>query len=271
MIIDTKQKRLTNGSFIAEEGGASFNKTLFLLIKSFLGTGIIFLPKAFYVAGLIPSLFFLVFSASVSLWGLLLLAEAASVVPGSYQDIAATLYGPKFKGIVLLSIAIAQFSFAMIYIIFVASNLKDLISTLSQCKTQVHDFFLLIMAQLVIYIPLVLIRQMKNFANVALVGNVAIFLSIIYVLWNDIKGVSDHDLEWKMSSNISSMVLFYGIAISAFEGIGLGHFYLFSRSGSSSNGRSFQIRQMSENIHHISHHHVLRRRLLFISSIWQIN
>ena len=221
MIIDTNKKRLTSGSFIVEEGGASVNKTLFLLIKSFLGTGIIFLPKAFYVAGLIPSIFFLALSAGVSLWGLLLLAEAASVIPGSYQDIAQALYGPKFKSVVLVSIAIAQFCFAMIYIIFVASNIKDLVSTLSHCKHQMGDFFPLVMAQLIVYIPLVLVRQMKNFANIALVGNIAIFLSIIYVLWNDIKHASQAPLEWKMTSSVSSMVLFYGISISAFEGIGL--------------------------------------------------
>eukprot|EP00835_Amoeboradix_gromovi_P006963 NODE_963_length_2727_cov_0.218798.p1 type:complete len:427 gc:universal NODE_963_length_2727_cov_0.218798:622-1902(+) len=221
MHIDTSKKRLSSGSFIIEEGGASVNKTLFLLIKSFLGTGIIFLPKAFYVAGLIPSILMLILSAGVSLWGLLLLSASAAVIPGSYQDIAHAIYGSKFKALVLSSIAIAQFCFAMIYILFVATNLKDLISTLSNCSYQMNDFFPLVMAQLIIYIPLVLIRQMKNFANVALVGNIAIFLSIIYVLWNDIKHASERPLEWKMTSSLSSIVLFYGIAISAFEGIGL--------------------------------------------------
>ena len=221
MHIDTGNKRLTNGSFIQEEGGASVKKTLFLLIKSFLGTGIIFMPKAFYVAGLIPSILMLILSAGVSLWGLLLLAEAAAVIPGSYQDIAYALYGPKFKAVVLTSIAIAQFCFAMIYILFVASNLKDLISTLSHCSVQIKQVFPLVMAQLIIYIPLVMIRQMKNFANVALVGNVAILLSIVHVLWNDIKHSAQEPIEWKMTSTISSIVLFYGIAISAFEGIGL--------------------------------------------------
>ena len=221
MHIDTKKKRLTNGSFIVEEGGASVNKTVFLLIKAFLGTGIIFLPKAFYVAGLIPSILMLLLSAFVSLWGLLLLADAAAVIPGSYQDIAMALYGPKFRALVLASIAVAQFSFAMIYILFIASNLKDVVSTLSQCEYQMNDFFPLVMVQLVIYVPLVLVRQMKNFANIALVGNVAIFCSIIYVLWNDIKRASTDTIEPKMFSGISSVVMFYGIAISAFEGIGL--------------------------------------------------
>ncbi|KAJ2824706.1 hypothetical protein IWW50_003202, partial [Coemansia erecta] len=58
------------------EDGASVRKTFFLLIKSFIGSGVLFLPRAFYNGGLAFSAVLMVGVAGASLYTMLLLVRS---------------------------------------------------------------------------------------------------------------------------------------------------------------------------------------------------
>ncbi|GME98665.1 unnamed protein product [[Candida] boidinii] len=76
-------------------GTASTMKSFFLLLKGFIGTGVLFLPRAFLNGGLTLSILFLIFFALLSFWCYLILVYS-KVATGvsSFGDIGDLLYEP---------------------------------------------------------------------------------------------------------------------------------------------------------------------------------
>lgn len=90
------------------EHKANVTKTIFLLFKAFIGSGILFLPKAFSNGGLVFSIVTMWVMGGVSLYCSLLLLDCKKYLSGSYGDMGGILYGPWMRSIVLFSIAISQ-------------------------------------------------------------------------------------------------------------------------------------------------------------------
>jgi proton-coupled amino acid transporter len=106
-------------------------------VKGFVGTGILFLGKAFLNGGILFSVAVLSFIALISLYSFLLLVKAKFVVSGSFGDIGGALYGPWMRYAILTSIVVSQMGFVCAYIIFVSENLQVWIwpfSNLQQMK-----------------------------------------------------------------------------------------------------------------------------------------
>lgn len=87
---------------------SNVTKTVFLLFKAFIGSGILFLPKAFSNGGLLFSIITMWLMGSISLYCFLLLLDCKKSLTGSYGDMGGQLYGSWMRNIVLLSIAISQ-------------------------------------------------------------------------------------------------------------------------------------------------------------------
>jgi proton-coupled amino acid transporter len=83
-------------------------KTVFLLFKAFIGSGILFLPKAFSNGGLAVAVAVIWLMGCISLYCFLLLLDCKKSIAGSYGDIGEATYGPWMRRIVLFSIAISQ-------------------------------------------------------------------------------------------------------------------------------------------------------------------
>lgn len=92
-------------------GTAGVKKVVFLLLKSFIGTGVLFLPRSFHHGGMLFSAIVLCLVALLCLYCMILLLECRSKVPGSFGDIGGSVYGPRMKDAVLISITISQVGF----------------------------------------------------------------------------------------------------------------------------------------------------------------
>lgn len=80
-----------------------------MLLKAFVGTGVLFLPQAFKNGGMGFSIALLVILGYLSLYCMNLLVESSTVMGGlSFGDLAGQLYGERFKRLVLGSIAVSQ-------------------------------------------------------------------------------------------------------------------------------------------------------------------
>lgn len=99
------------------EHKANITKTIFLLFKAFIGSGILFLPKAFSNGGLVFSIFTMWLMGGISLYCFLLLLDCKQHLTGSYGDMGGQLYGSWMRSIVLFSIAISQVKFIHNFII----------------------------------------------------------------------------------------------------------------------------------------------------------
>jgi proton-coupled amino acid transporter len=199
---------------------SSFNAAL-LLLKSFVGTGVLFLPRAFLNGGMLFSSLVLLGVAALSFHCFVLLINTRNKVEASFGEIGGILYGKWMRALILFSIVLSQIGFVSAYIVFTAENLQAFVLAVSKCKEFIDIKFMVLM-QLVIFLPLSLIRDIGKLGFTALIADAFIMLGLIYLYYYDIativfnKGISDITLF-----NSSTWTLFIGTAIFTFEGVGL--------------------------------------------------
>ncbi|ORX61665.1 hypothetical protein DM01DRAFT_1361395 [Hesseltinella vesiculosa] len=164
----------------AVQGTATPAKAVFLLLKCFVGTGVMFLPKAFGNGGLFFSTALLTTIAGVSLYSFLLLVETRNKVPVSFGEIA-------------------------------------LIETLSQCTVRLPQAYL-ILGQIVLFVPLAMIRKIQKLSPFALVADLFILLGLICLYYYDFLTLATQGIgEVNWFINVKSFPLFIGTAVFSFE------------------------------------------------------
>lgn len=198
----------------------SFGAAL-LLLKSFVGTGVLFLPKAYLNGGMVFSNIILIALALLSYFCFTLLVKTRLKVDGSFGDIGGMLYGKTLRALILSSIVLSQIGFVSAYIVFSSSLSQAFILAVSDCRTWI-DIKYMILTQLMIYLPLSLIRDISKLGATALIADVFILLGLIYLYYYDIFTiVTQHGVSDIVSFNPRDWTLFIGTAIFTFEGIGL--------------------------------------------------
>ncbi|PWN42000.1 hypothetical protein IE81DRAFT_367046 [Ceraceosorus guamensis] len=201
-------------------GEATETEAVLMLLKSFVGTGILFLGKAFMNGGLLFSTIVLCAVAMISLVSFLLLVKANLKYPASFGDMGGILYGPKMRLAILTSIVFSQFGFVAAYTVFVAQNLQAFVLAVTHCRTLVPTVWL-ILAQALIFLPLSLVRRIAKLSSTALVADVFILFGIIYLFKYEITELVEKGVADVVQFNSSTFSLFIGTAVFTFEGVGL--------------------------------------------------
>ncbi|KAF2111335.1 amino acid transporter-like protein [Lophiotrema nucula] len=192
-----------------------------LLLKSFVGTGVLFLPRAFLNGGMLFSNLVLLGVAGLSYYCFVLLVGTRLVVKHSFGDMGFHIYGNWMRNMINFSLVISQLGFSSAYIVFVSENLKAFVLAVTDCKKDI-DIKYMILMQMVIFLPLSLYRNINNIQKLALVADVFILLGLVYLYYYDILTiVANHGVHDIKNFNASSWTLFIGTAIFTFEGIGL--------------------------------------------------
>ncbi|EAW10244.1 putative amino acid transporter [Aspergillus clavatus NRRL 1] len=192
-----------------------------LLLKSFVGTGVLFLPRAFLNGGMLFSSLVLLAVSLLSFYCFILLVNTRLKIEGSFGDIGGALFGKHMRRIILGSIVLSQLGFVSAYIVFTAENLQAFVLAVSKCKSFIDIKFMVLM-QLVIFLPLSLIRDIGKLGFTALVADVFILLGLIYLYYYDVHTiVSQGGISDIKAFNPSTWTLFIGTAIFTYEGIGL--------------------------------------------------
>ncbi|KAJ2658582.1 hypothetical protein IW148_004627 [Coemansia sp. RSA 1199] len=199
---------------------ASSRKAFFLLLKAFVGTGVLVLPKAFANGGLLASVAVVAAVAWYAWHCMILLGRVYLQVGGSYSQLGAKLYGPWASKVVTVSIVTAQLGFCSAYTIFVATNARSVWNALTGCR---YDFSptTWVFVQLLAYIPLAWVRKIKQFAPFALVANACIMSGLAYVLIYDVGYIWSHGIANIVQYNPLRFPLLVGTAVFAFEGVTL--------------------------------------------------
>lgn len=212
-----KRKRKERGP----TGTSSQYNAALLLLKSFVGTGVLFLPKAYLNGGLLFSNLVLIGLALINTYCFILLIDTQKKIGGSFGDLGGTLYGKYMRAAILFSIALSQIGFVAAYIVFTAENLRAFILAVSKCRAWI-DIKYFVMIQLIIFLPLSLIRNISKLGATALVADAFILLGLIYLSYFDIRTiVINHGFSDVANFNPRDWTLFVGTAIFTFEGIGL--------------------------------------------------
>ena len=201
-------------------GNNSPTTAILLLLKSFVGTGVLFLPRAFFNGGMLFSTTVLLGVAALSYYCFILLVTTRLKVEGSFGDIGGILYGKWLRTLILFSIVASQVGFVSAYIVFTSENLQAVILAVSNCETNVPITWLIIM-QMVIFLPFSLLRDIGKLGFTALIADAFILVGLAYLLYYDILTLSTHGIADIIQFNQKDWTLFIGTAIFTFEGIGL--------------------------------------------------
>ena len=194
--------------------------TILILLKSFVGTGVLFLPRAFLNGGIVFSFIVMILVSSVSYYCFLLLTTSRLKLKGSYAEMAEMTYGPYLRSLVNSSLVVSQIGFSSAYIVFTSENLRAFILAVSKCKTSI-DIKLMILLQLVVFLPLSLYRNLNNISFVVYIADLFIVLGIIYLYYYGISTLAVSGLSDVVAFNQNAWTQFIGTAVFTFEGIGL--------------------------------------------------
>ncbi|KAK4223363.1 putative amino acid transporter [Podospora fimiseda] len=197
-------------------------KTFFTLIKAFVGTGIMFLPKAFSNGGLLFSSLAMLGVSAISMWAFHLLLECKGKYGGGYGEIGHTIAGQRMRNLILASIAMSQIGFVCAGIVFVAENMLTFCEAVFSGDEKVSTTGI-IAAQMLMLIPLSWIRNISKLGPAALLADACILIGVTYIYWFDISslikmGGIHKSVVWFNPDKYTMMI---GSAIFTFEGIGL--------------------------------------------------
>lgn len=192
-----------------------------LLLKSFVGTGVLFLPRAYLNGGMTFSNVVLLLLAALSYYCFILLISIRLKVHASYGDMGNKIFGPWFRNMINFSLVISQIGFSSAYIVFVAENLRAFVLAVTKCKTDMRIEYMILM-QMIIFLPMSLYRNINHIQKMALLADVFILLGLVYVYYYDFYTiVKQHGIGDIEHFNSKYWTLLIGTAIFTFEGVGL--------------------------------------------------
>ncbi|KAL6948582.1 hypothetical protein ACO0QE_001054 [Hanseniaspora vineae] len=219
-------KRKRSLEKMSAKGTTSTFKAFLLMIKSFIGTGVLFLPKAFSNGGLFFCMFMLTFFGIYSFWCYYILIQSkVATKVSSFGDIGQKLYGPWMKVIILFSLVVTQLGFSAAYVVFTSTNLMAFVKNVFHLHEHLKIEWFLVF-QIIVFIPLSFIRNVSKLSLPSLFANFFTMGGLLIVIFFVVKHLVI-DLEMKPAEGIiygfnpNSWSLFIGTAIFAFEGIGL--------------------------------------------------
>ncbi|ROT39150.1 vacuolar amino acid transporter 3 [Sodiomyces alkalinus F11] len=204
-------------------GGSGTNSPMgaaLLLLKSFVGTGVLFLPRAFLNGGMLFGNLVLLGVAALSYYCFVLLVTTRLKVEGSFGDIGGILYGKWLRTLILFSIVLSQIGFVAAYMVFTSENLQAFVLAVTKCETAMETKWFILM-QMAIFMPFSLLRDIEKLSFTALIADAFILVGLAYLFYYDILTLSTNGLADIIMFNKDSWTLFIGTAIFTFEGIGL--------------------------------------------------
>ncbi|KAI3394829.1 hypothetical protein diail_2166 [Diaporthe ilicicola] len=213
--------RRKSSRVLRRQGDASTTKTFFTLLKAFVGTGIMFLPKAFYNGGILFSSMCLVSVAVISMWAFHLLLKCRTSFGGSYGEIGEAIAGRWMRNVILISITLSQLGFVCTGLVFVADNWFSFLTAVTNGANPL-GIKALIGIQALLLIPLSFIRNISKLGAAATLADIFILIGLVYIWQFDISYLAANGLNPTVELfNPNAYTLTIGASIFTFEGIGL--------------------------------------------------
>ncbi|XP_035290557.1 proton-coupled amino acid transporter 1-like isoform X1 [Anguilla anguilla] len=232
---------------IGGRAGCSFTQTLIHLLKGNIGTGLLGLPLSVKYSGLVLGPISLVIMGIIAVHCMDLLVKCShhlgakkgkpfltygEAMEYSMENVSwmckHSIYGRRFINLFLI---ITQLGFCCVYIVFLSENIKQVIEAVNgttvNCQNNQttlivssFDSRLYMLCFLPFIILLVFIRKLKHLAPWSLVANFAMCGSAVVIFWYSLTNIQ-YPISLPYAGKAADYPLFFGIAIFAFEGIGV--------------------------------------------------
>ncbi|KAM6196415.1 proton-coupled amino acid transporter 1-like [Sarcoramphus papa] len=232
-----------------ETNGTTWYQTLIHLLKGNIGTGLLGLPLAVKNAGILLGPLSLLVMGVVAVHCMGILVKCAHHFCYRFQKQfvdygGAVMYGLEStpsawlrthavwgRRVVGLFLIITQLGFCCVYFVFLADNLKQVISaangTTNDCSlnrtvamTPTMDSRLYMLSLLPFVVLLTFIQNLKVLSIFSMLANVAMLGSLIVIYQYIVRDIPDPS-DLPLAAAWKTYPLFFGTAIFAFEGIGV--------------------------------------------------
>ena len=206
-------------------------KIVVTIIKCFIGSGVLFLPKAFSNGGwLFSSVSFVACALLTNVCVTKLIACRGVMPPGSdYGAIGQRVAGRWGAAAVNASLVLSQAGFCCVYISFVARNLIQLFNDGPHgCWVAPSALWVFIGAEFLVLAPLTWIRRLTSFALTNLLANAIILSGILGILVYSAAGMAAATAPHgaaafppPLAPMAPKWPIMLGTAVYAFEGAGM--------------------------------------------------
>lgn len=225
---------------VTKAKGTSCSETMMHMVKCNIGTGLLAIPLAFKMAGVVIGSIGLWFMGFVCLYCIHILLKAYKHVVDEddnenktesigYDDVVYLIFKEKCspssnapsiaRVLVSTFLVIGQFGFCCVYFVWIPTNVQQVLSHYSPHSTlTIEGLMAIILFPMIVFC---MVRNLKylapfsTFANFLMIGSV---LVIVYTLFfdGDFKPWSELD----MVAPVENWASFFSSAVYAFEGIG---------------------------------------------------
>lgn len=193
------------------------------IVIAIIGAGVLGLPYAFAKAGWLSGLILLFVAAILSYWGMMLLVfsrrkmeESRPDCPpiATFGDLGFQLYGSRAYAFIDILLCLSQGGFCVAYLIFIGENVSSIFGGNSSKK----GFIIACVAP--VEIVLSWLRSLTYLAPFSLFADVVKMAALSMILFYDVRELQDFQGASAFTS-ASSIPFFLGIAVYAFEGVGM--------------------------------------------------
>lgn len=204
----------------APKGTAGQLKTFFLLFKALVGSGVLFLPGAFCHGGLLFSTIAMAtFGFLTYVCYVVLIMSKRILGKLSFGELGYLTHGKPLKYLIMVSIIISQVGFVAMYILFTAENMASFMEGMFALRVSKANIVIL---QCILLIPLVLIRDLSKLGFTSFISSTFILIGLMIIFWFSGVELLDHGIGPDIVQfNPKTWSMLVGVAVTAFEGIGL--------------------------------------------------
>ncbi|KAF7458219.1 Transmembrane amino acid transporter protein [Cryptosporidium felis] len=192
------------------------------LIKSFVGTGIIFLPGTFRVSGILSGNILSLLVCALAIISLRLLVKCCREKE-SLSELSERVWGRSGLILVDFSIFFSQLGFSTVYMIFVSHSIQGIIYSVSSCQIEV-PILKLICLQMVIYLPFIFLRNIENLGFPSVLANISVFSVLGVIVYYGVQNMRSYPLGRPRVLDLGSIYgagLVLGTSAFNYEGVAL--------------------------------------------------
>eukprot|EP00126_Sphaerothecum_destruens_P003803 Sdes_comp17597_c0_seq1m6846 len=163
-------------------------KTVFAIFKSFVGTGILFVPRGFYNAGWFAAILSLALIGFLCTHCILVLLRTKEALlrrgfrVASFGDVAQFACGRHAKLLIELCVLFSQLGFCCAYNVFISKNISEF--SRAFLNTPVPEWLVMVLC-VPLLTPLTWVRQLKYFAITNLIADAIIIATILAIFLVD--------------------------------------------------------------------------------------
>lgn len=208
--------------------------TMMHIIKGNVGTGILAMPAAFKHAGLAVGTGGILVIGLICIHCMHMLVKCQEVLCQKlnfpfldYEDVAENAFanGPVklqkfskfFRKAIILFLFITQLGFCCVYVFFVSDSISNVVSNLFGYKLHANWCMLMLWPCMIL---VNMVKSLKHLAYASAAANVLQLAGLSLVLINLVQGLPN-TRQAKLVAEPTTMPLFFGTAVYAFEGIGI--------------------------------------------------